>query len=612
MKKILEEINKNKDNNDLMAENHIQIKRKSDFCDVNIVIGKNGSGKTRFLHYLKDVIDKKNEYNVIFLDCAGHNVNQGEDISKNIIFNKQMPKEVNGNLFISLRQNLSNVLSKLAPMSDVRSLANTTVDNINRYLKKLLQRELCLDFDEKAVYFYNSETGEKREAIQELPYLSPGERNALTFALALLCIRIESRPTLLLIDEIETHLHPAMLLELYKMIKEGIAETETVVFIATHSVHLLSKFEFQEICHCRHGALNDNKGGVYRDILNEVLLGDDTNEDVELFMASVDKWSYAQFMVECLLPPTVVDRVDSKDEQYLKFINIVDELQKQGRKLEVLDFGAGDARIGKCMKLACSQTGHIPNLTYHIYDKYAITDDFESGEFVYGNVYKEEEEVKKLAGTFDIILLYNVLHEISIEEWCQELNLMISLLNDSGILIFGERKTLSVGEKPYGKSGYLVLGEKETKTLFRKFQVEEISLLENSSGGKNEKTLAFTIRSEGQRPSISSDDVIAALKMLENNAQQIIDDYLLRENPCKIKARDYAFYCQQYMNARNALQLLKDSEEEIKKMTLLFLLDLPLDERNDKIHIRSLFDDEEGRRCREYLEELYSEREYNE
>lgn len=614
MKEILKEINENKEKHKLMEKNHIQITRKSDFCDVNIVIGKNGGGKTRFLHYLKDLIDQNDEYNVIFLDCAGYDVNAGKDISENIIFNDQMPKEVNGNLFIMLRQNLSNVLSKLESMGKIYDLVNAAIDNINGYLKKLLERELYLDLNKKIIYFYNSKTGEKREAMQELPYLSPGEQNALIFALALLCIRIESRPTLLLIDEIETHLHPAMLLELYKMIKEGIAKTETVVFIATHSVHLLPKFEFQEICHCSLGVLGDNKGGVYRDLLNEVLLGDDTNGDVELFMASVDEWSYAQFMAECLLPPTVVDRVNSKDEQYLKFRNIVDELPKQGGKLQVLDFGAGDARIGKCMELECKQTGDTPNVIYHIYDKHTITDDFKSGEFVYGKVYKKEEELKKLEGTLDIILLYNVLHEISVEEWYQELNLLISLLNDNGILIFSERKTLSVGEKPYGKSGYLVLGEEETKILFKNFRVEKISLPEDSLSGKNEKTLAFAIRKEGQRPSISSDNVTAALKALEDSTQQIIDDYLLRENPGKIKARDYAFYCQQHMNARIALKILKSSEEEIRKMTLLFLLhsDLPPAEKVRKIYIRSLINDEEGKKCKEYLKETYAKGKYDE
>lgn len=610
MKEILKEINKNKDNNDLMEKNHIQITRKSDFCDVNIVIGKNGGGKTRFLHYLKDIIDKKDEYNVTFLDCAGYNVNAEEDISGNIIFNEQMSKEVNGNLFIMLRQSLPNVVSQLnmVAMEEIHSLVNTIVDDINGYLEKLLGRGLYLDLEKKTIYFHNCVTGEKLEAMQELPNLSPGEQNALIFALALLCIRLESRPTLLLIDEIETHLHPAMLLALYNMIKEGIAQTETVVFIATHSVHLLSKFEFQEICHCSQGALKDNKGGVYRDILNEVLLGDDTNEDVELFMASVDKWSYAQFMVECLLPPAVVDRVDSKDEQYLKFRNIADKLLKQDEKLQILDYGAGDARIGKCMKLVSDQTGHIPNLTYHIYDKYTILEDFKSGEFVYGNVYKEEEELKKLVGTFDIILLYNVLHEISVEEWCKQLNFMISLLNDNGVLVFGERKTLSVGEKPYGKSGYLVLGEEETKTLFKNYLVEKIGLVENFSAGKREKTLAFAIRAVNQRTSISGDDVIATLEKLEKNTQQIIEDYLLSEESGKIKARDYAFYCQQHMNARMALKLLRDSEEEIKKKTLLFLLHsgFPRDEMLNKIAMRSRYNDEEGKKCKVYLEkELY-------
>lgn len=113
--------------------------------------------------------------------------------------------------------------------------------------------------------------------------------------------------------------------------------------------------------------------------------------------------------------------------------------QNGGEELQVLDFGAGDARIGMCMKLdyGTGPKEKWPKIKYHVFDKYMkVTDQFVSGKFVFGKKFESEEAVAAQKGQMDIVLLYNVLHEIGVDEWCKELNLILSLLKENGVLVF--------------------------------------------------------------------------------------------------------------------------------------------------------------------------------
>lgn len=591
--------------NELLEKNHLKGFQRNSFCEFNLVIGKNGSGKTRMLRFLRDVASKHENCNIIFLDCAENSVDRSEvqeNISDSLIFNDELSRDSLENLFINIKDQLPQFIDSLEDFCQkYKKRAASLLEKINKYLEKLLGRTIYNN--NYKIYISNPSTGEDRALDQEIVVLSPGERNILIFSLALMCVQLNiDKPFLLLIDEIETHLHPAVLQELLKMFRENLKDTNGCVFVATHSIFLLPEFKFEEICYLDQGELKKVNGNVYRNILDAVVYGNEGNHAISELLVSVDSWSYAEYMAECFLPPTVSDRARADDPQYLRMDIIVNELLKRnsGKKLEVLDFGAGDARIGMCMKMDYESRPlkEVPQICYHVYDKYKITEEFKSGDSMFGNKYETKEAVATQAGKMDIVLLYNVLHEVGIDEWCDELNLALSLLKEDGVLIFSERKTLSVGEKPYGKSGYLLLGKEEIDILFSEMVVVEIDVKEE----KRHNIWGFAIRNPN-RKEISLNNVENTIKRLTSHTQEKIDEYYHQENPDHFKARDYAFYCQQFFNAKEAQEILK--KLRIPEMKLQFILTGKYSERKKRelLRQRAEIDDEEGRKCKSYLEE---------
>lgn len=600
MEKILKDSQNEKE---LMDKNYLKDFKRYAFCKFNLIIGKNGSGKTRMLRFLRDVVAKQQGNIIIFLDCSESSENEihaQEVVPEKLIFNERLSTDSLENLFTVIKNQLPQFISSLKGLcQSFPNKADGLLKNINKYLKTMMGREL--NIRDQIVYMHNLNTGENKELAHEVEVLSPGERNIVIFSLVLLCIKLNiNKPSLLLIDEIETHLHPAVLQELFKMFRDNLAEADCCVFIATHSIFLLPSFQFKEICYFEQGELKQVNGNVYRDILNTVVYGNEEDHSISELLVSVDSWSYAEFMAECFQPPIVSDVVKLDDPQYAKMNKVIEALQLEngGEILELLDFGAGDARIGMCMKLDYDSKNkkEFPPVSYNVYDRNHITEEFKSGEFVFGDKYESREAVSAQQGKMDIVLMYNVLHEIGIDEWCDELNLAISLLKDNGVLIFSERKTLSMGEKPYGKSGYLLLGGEEVKILFDGMSVKEIEVKEDL----RHNTWGFAIRNNN-RKKITVNNVEKALKRLETHTQEKIDEYFRQENVNRFKARDYAFYCQQFFNVKEAQKILE--EQCIPEMKLQFIVNGDPSKMKYLLQRRAEIDDDEGRLCRKYLEE---------
>ena len=180
-------------------------------------------------------------------------------------------------------------------------------------------------------------------------------------------------------------------------------------------------------------------------------------------------------------------------------------------------------------------------------------------------------------------------------EWADTLNHIFSLLREKGVLIFGERMVLSQGERPYGKSGYLVLRQKELSTLFCDGNVEELFLGKD----KRDPTVCCVIQLNGRM--VTSTHVTETIKVLRDRSWDMIQRFIEQGTDAR-QAREYAFYCQQYINAKHALGLLA-GQLSVKDMTLNQILNQHTGEKRCQLlRERGLIPDEEGERCREWLE----------
>lgn len=229
--------------------------------------------------------------------------------------------------------------------------------------------------------------------------------------------------------------------------------------IATHSIFLVPLFDFFEIIYIEKGKIKPYNSELYSDIFDNII---GENETLSDFLVSRDTWKYYQFIAECFYLPTVVEKVNTKDEQFLKFLDHITTLGEDKKNITILDFGAGGGRIGKTLiRMAESENYIRRKIKYSYYDRYQEKPaDLECESF------RSIDEIQSSNKKFHCVILMNVLHEIDINEWEKTFSDIYGILEDKGYLLIFEVISLLHGEQPYGDNGYILLGEEQIRELF--------------------------------------------------------------------------------------------------------------------------------------------------
>lgn len=578
----------------------------------NILIGENGSGKSRILQLIKENTQNY-DCNVIYMDFANTNENlkctEEITLAENLFFGRPIENKsifeaflaTINNQILDIFQELTNLLA--INTTYIRETAKEIIEKLKPSISSILHREIIIQ--KGTLMLYKKEY--KKSLIEEWPLMSPGEKTILLIIVSVLIAALSDKPCILLIDELENHLHPEAQVKLYKLIKEGMdaATNDHCICIASHSLFLLPLFDIQEVVYMDNGMIQPIDGVLYQKIYDKLTGEGKTNkESLTDFLYSMSAWQYAEYLAQCFVAPIVVDRPSAEDEQALKFINAVKDIYEKKTCIDVLDFGAGSARIGKCIDLMLQddkeKTSKLTKkLKYHIYDIMDISDEFKEKQNTdwRGIGFQSKEEIKKAGISFDIILLFNVLHEISVNEWERELNFLLNILAEDGMILFSERKVLSIGEKPYGKSGYLVLGKEELTKLFPDMEAKEIKLPERM----REVTICYALKANSTKQLITDKNITNTLKELKDNTWTTIrakqQDGIGRPQ----RAREYAFYCKQYVNAKEALEILQTSSISYTFADIM-QSSLPRNKKRKMIQNLSTQDTDEGRKARAFLE----------
>lgn len=525
------------------------------FSERNLIIGRNGSGKTRLLKAYRDYCQQNRQdfeliyvyfpmlshkYDEKFEDVVVDNslydiVNEGEDMSYDEFV---VAFQYTG---VSLVESYIKRLGERGRIA--KEKATDTINKIKCNLENFLGMKLIIGEREIAIKLSDGREKEIKEALSEM---SPGELNLFYISL-FLALTSNEKKYILMMDEPEMHVHPSVVLDFYKTLDKMSCMQE--IWIATHSPLLLQEFSFDEIILVSHGKIQLRNSHLYENILSE-MLGKNQKAVSELFR-SIQEWEYCNFIAECFFSPTVVDKIDVKDEQVVKFMNCCESMSK--KNLSILDWGAGTGRLGKCMKLIAQENKYSFRYCYEIYEPY-FKNRGTNSEF---QVFTSERELRK---RYDCIVLMNVLHEIGINEWLQTFKSIARHLTPTGYLIFAEAKTLSIGEQPYCDNGYIVLGEAQVKELFKpstgaeimtihiKFQKEEkselhmipVQLLKNLTDSDIQNAL-ISLKKE----------TFLKLKEMDKERIQCVRN---GEQP-SFTYRRYAFMAQQLVNVMLALSM---------------------------------------------------------
>ncbi|OIQ65041.1 methyltransferase domain protein [mine drainage metagenome] len=262
------------------------------------------------------------------------------------------------------------------------------------------------------------------------------------------------------------------------------------------------------------------------------------------------------YSAQCLLPPAVVTTGPS-DPQMRQIRDVLYGFPE--RTIKILDFGAGKGRlITNLLEAATSITSLSTNLDYIALDcdsENRIECEAQIAR-VYGDVkhrwFKTSQSLieRHNKGSFDVIVITNVLHEISPKYWLKlfgSTGELTELLADKGQLLLVEDQRIPIGETAH-EFGFIVLDTVAIKDLFMISGNDEQIIQASERDGRLKAHLI-------PKSYLARCDKNSVQKALESHCQHSKSEIeMLRAQRDKNKARLFAFWVHQYANAKLALE----------------------------------------------------------
>ena len=625
----------------ILSQTGLSVKDNSFYYNLNetrknLIIGENGAGKTRLLKAIERYYDKNPDENNVLLFpvyCSELDISHDEtkdkssdeppdnDIIEGLIYELPPQKDtlkINRRTFLKLTRQI---------MMEEKDQRKKKLDLINNnlivFLKKRLIIETTSGKDNLMITRNKDDDKETVPLVQEWNFLSPGERIIIILLLLIQYLEhpaesVENKNIVVLLDEPESHLHPKVMLEIIKRLLKYFSkknDNEQIyrrIFISSHSVFLMPYFEFEEQIYMKNGDISRKNSSLHIDLYNDLVGKEPSLLD---FLGLVHTWDYISYISECFKEPEQVERTNKNDPQSVNLLNkVIFSMIEERRTISVLDYGCGKtARIGKNIAEYYKSTGRTDILKnkvkYFAYDKYdleKLNQNIDDIPFLAEKI-TSYAGLKEKSNTFDLILLFNVLHEIDVSNWEEEINFLLDLLKDDGSLVFSERKILSIGERPLGKTGFIVFSEKEIKKLFNNESVKIIPQ-------ENDNIVIAAIEKKHCSQKVARENIMESLSELEKNTEEKIFSVLdLNE---ALSPRNYAFYCQQYFNSAHAVKLLSENKkvptgDELKKYNYA-MIDRITDKnyRRRMLIARAKIDDPIGDECRREVDNYNMENKY--
>ena len=393
--------------------------------------------------------------------------------------------------------------------------------------------------------------------------LSDGQKVLLQFCILIYAQETHLSDLILFMDEPENHLHPSVLIEVIDKIQESV--TNGQIWIATHSIPLLAHFDPSSIWYMEDGKISF--AGKETDKVLKGLLGDeDEISRLADFISLPAQFAMNKFAYECLFSPLTVG-IGKDDPQTNQINGVINSLRKEGKRLKVLDYGAGKGRLAATIYDLEEESGQDTIkewLDYIAFDRDAK--DKELCENAIQRIYRNDtvrhfnNEITLLSKrdekSFDIVVMCNVFHEIDPKDWLKLFSnesLILQMLKSDGILLMVEDQLIPVGEKAYQK-GFLVLDTLQLKKLFK---IKEEDSLFKAFDARGDGRLKAHLVPKGYLTRIDKESRIEAIKKIEKQAIEQITDIRGKEASFN-NGRLHSFWSQQWVNAQLALKELSE------------------------------------------------------
>ena len=393
--------------------------------------------------------------------------------------------------------------------------------------------------------------------------LSNGQKKLLHFCSTLCDGQQLHEPYVVLIDELETFLHPAAFIELIDSLRAIFCNSQ--FFVATHSVPIIAHLEYRNVWWVEDGCVS--WGGQQNLRVLEGLLGGAQNvAKIHELTLEPSKLAALTFAAECLFPPSVLD-TDTNDPQLRQIGDAISATGLPEKPVKVLDWGAGKGRLLNALaaRLGASVRQKLDYVAFEIspenvsYCKLAIDD-------VYPNEFAKRyfQDFSSLNaqfpdGVFDFIVLCNVLHEVSPREWFYLFRNQIEpLMAPDGNLLIVEDAEIPHGELAHSE-GFIITDQTALQKLFE--MATKPLCIEAGDDRYKGRLFAYQIaRSDVER--VGPPSVVASVSWCHKHSLSKIHDLRNRKTLSYRDGLLHSLLCQQHVNAGIALGKLGDKGRE--------------------------------------------------
>lgn len=278
--------------------------------NINIIIGRNGVGKTYFIKNLIKAISSNNDAeNGFFFDLSNNEKLLTNNLFANVIcvgfsafddFPSAMFSQVDSMIFIGLN-NEKSAASRVEELSTQfsNSLFNTLSSKSKSKLWQNAMKILNYDnyFEESLIseIVYNQDKIIFSEgACKKFERLSSGHKIILLIITQL--VEVIEEKSLIILDEPETHLHPPLLSAFTRALSDILTEKNAVSILATHSPIIL-----QEVPTSCVWKMQRSKYFVSLENLQQETFGTNINAlNREVFGLEVEKSGFHHLLKEAL------------------------------------------------------------------------------------------------------------------------------------------------------------------------------------------------------------------------------------------------------------------------------------------------------------------------
>jgi len=360
----------------------------------------------------------------------------------------------------------------------------------------------------------------------------------------------------LILDEVENHLHPSVVIDVMETIMKVAPQVQ--VWLATHSVPLLAYVLSRDpmaLWFVNDGSIA-HAGRNPKVVMDSLLGGEERIAQLHAFTGLPAQLAALNYASESLAPPTVLPFSES-DPQVSQIRRIISQLRGDG-PLRVLDFGAGKGRLLEGLAALSDDIRVNELVSYYALD--SSLDDAPHCVAAIEQWFPSEpprhfHSIDALTGAvgdgyFDLIVMCNVLHEVTPLAWGElfsETSALMRLLGSDGYLLVVEDLRIPTGEKAH-EFGFLVFDTQHLRTLF---SIDQADVAQHSfvcSDARGDGRLKAHLISRRCLIRYSSTSRNEAIRQLGETAVRRIQE--LRSQPATyVNGMSNGFWTQQFANA---------------------------------------------------------------